>query len=45
MENLMTGFIIVLICITGSIAWGVVAGRKRHRELHGEKSPDKEPNT
>ena len=29
----MTGFIIVLICVAGSIAWGISAGRKRRREL------------
>ncbi|VGO11539.1 hypothetical protein PDESU_00083 [Pontiella desulfatans] len=27
----MTGFIIVLVCIAGSIAWGITAGRKRRK--------------
>ena len=28
----MTGFIIVVVCVTGSIIWGVAAGRKRRKE-------------
>jgi hypothetical protein len=29
----MTGFIITLICVAGSIAWGIAGGRKRRKEL------------
>jgi hypothetical protein len=33
----MPGFIIVLVCIAGSIVWGVTAGRKRRRELEKQE--------
>lgn len=34
----MTGFIIVVVCITGSIIWGITAGRKRRQELQNEQT-------
>ncbi len=37
----MTGFIIVVVCVTGSIIWGVAAGRKRRKELEQQKGQEK----
>lgn len=32
----MTGFIIVVVCVTGSIIWGIAGGRKRRKEQQQE---------
>ncbi len=37
----MYGFIIVLVCIAGSIAWGVTAGRKRRKEFEKQEGNNK----
>lgn len=40
----MTGFIIVVVCVTGSIIWGVTAGRKRRKELEREAASKEQTN-
>jgi hypothetical protein len=41
----MTGFIIVVVCVTGSIIWGVAGGLKRRKKLEKEEGKSNEQST